>query len=527
MLTRFKSKYLFLILLCLPCFTAISQSLDVELGPELKLSKGFFFQDHLYSDDSGHYIYLYHKVPVFGYYETTMILEKYSPSFEKIYSQEYKTDAKGVETHGVKYVKGNFAFLLSEKNRKEDYMKYMVRPIDFEGKAGKQVTVAKFQYDGKKDIPETYWELSNDTTQLAFAAISDQGKKEKAEIFLSVVDLNFEKVWDGKFNFPFVENQFTFNSMVLGNDGSVYILAKVYEDENAKESKKGGSKGRVAAYNMSIFHFTKDAKSPKVYQLELGGEYISGAGIKLSNNKEIICSGIYSNAKNGPVVGTFLTKLSAIDGKVLVSNKKAMGKEEIEMLSDRNVDKKKGDTGLDTDFTFQDVVLKDNGSISITAEEQYKKTKFNTASTRNPMYTVYYNLDILSMNIDKNGELERVAVIPKKQISTDPLYCSFVTLQNEDEVYFFYNDDKDNLRRPLTAKPKKITNYKDCVAVVTIQDKNGKLSRKKLFGQKDTDALFVPGYSKQISKNELFFVAQRYRLFAKTDFQLGIVRIKE
>ena len=510
---------------------SVAQKPILKISPEIKLSKSKSFESHLFSNESGHFMYFYeYEGGMFGGGSSTTVLEKYDPKFNLVFSKEYKADRKGISSLGMRYFNGRFVWLFSEKNSKEDYIRYSILPIDLAGKQGKPTDIAKFKYERRDDIPKSLWSISKDSSKLLFRAVSDQDDDdEKFGIFMSVLDQNLSTVWSRKVNLTYTEEQVDVLSTVLKNDGSVYLLAKVYEGKKAKESKKDSKKKSVAAYDIVLFQFNKDEEQPKEYRLRLGDSFIKGASLTTGNHDDLKCAGFFSNTKNGSLQGVFYLEL-APDGSITATSKKEFTVADLKKFGEKNTDKDKGgDEGLENTFRFSDFLVREDGSAIVVAEEYFVVVR-TTYNGRTSTTTTYYHAnDIIVFTISAKGEVERVSAIPKRQVGVNTSYfVSYVSMIKDNDVVFFYNEDEDNMGKPVSnPKPKLVNKFNDCVAVMTTLTPDGKLTRKQLFEAKDDniESLFVPNDSSPFEKNKLFFVSLKPKLFGKSNFHIGTVTL--
>jgi len=521
------------LLLLAGSFFLNAQKPVVNISPEFKLSKSRSFESHLFSDASGHYMYFYDgdRSGFSGRNAiSSTILEKYDPNFKLVFSKEYKSDRRGIASLGMRYFNGQFVWLFSETNKKEDYIQFSILPLYLDGKHGTTQDVARFKYQNRKDIPKVLWNISQDSSKLLFRAMSDEDRDDEPfSLFISVLNKDLTPAWSRSTSFKYTEEQVDVLATLLKNDGSVYLLAKVYEGKRAKESKKNNKNKSVAAYDMMLFHFTQDSEKPREFRLQLGDSFIRGASLTTDKNDNLKCAGFYSNKKNGSLQGVFYLNLAS-DGTITASNKKEFTASDLKKFGEKNTDKDRGgDMGLEDSFKFSDFLVRDDGSAVVVAEENYVivRTSYN-GRTYSTTYE-YNSKDIIVFTINTKGEIERVNAIPKYQVGINTDYfISYVSLLYGNDVVFFYNEDEDNMDKPVNnPKPKRVNNFKECIAVMTTLTPDGKLVRKKLFEARDVESLFVPKDSSPFQKNKLFFVSIKPKMFSKSNFHIGTVTLPE
>jgi len=522
-------------LLCVCIVLGFSQKSQISLSPEYKLAKNKVLMGHLHSNNSGHYMYFREYKGMLAGRRSKLILEKYDKKFKNVFSKEFATDKKNVYGSDIKYFKNKFAWLMYEKNSKNDFLEYFLAPINMKGKSSKPKSIAKFKYESRSDIPDISWEMSEDTSSVLFiAANDDDKKKENYEVFVSVIDEDFNKVWSKKIKLPYSQKRVQASSFELTKDGKVYFVAKIYEDNKTKESKtkkrKGKKNKKAPAYDIVIYSIDQTMDKPAKYKLNLKDAFVKGVKINVDDANDVACVGFFGDSRKGPTQGVFYLKLSKEDGSTIFANKRRFTPKELANFGDRNTskDKKSKDSGLDKTFSFNKIVSLENGEIFVTAEENYSYTVTSTDSKGNvTTRIVYVSNSIIVINISADGKVKNVGIIPKKQKMSARTFQSYALLRTDDEVYFVYNDDKDNIRKNITDpdKIRRISSAKDCVAVLTKLSSKGKMDRKQLFTKKEAKTLLMPTRSSQISKDELFFFNSRPQLIGKSKFRFGILKL--
>lgn len=528
-----KNAMMLLALLFFLSTAGFAQKPTVSLSPEYKLPKNKVLNRHLHSDNSGHYMYFskYKKslISIAGKSSEKVILEKYDNEFKQVFSKEFVSSKKNIHSLGLKYFKDKFAWMLYEKNKKDDYLEFFLTPIDMKGNSGNPSSIAKFTYKKRKDFPGIAWQVSNDTTKILFIAESDRNDKtDKIETYISVLDNDFNKLWDKKVKLPYTQRKAHTYSWVIDNNGNVFFLCKIYDDNKRKESKGKGRK-KKPAYKIKLFKVAPDG-TPEEYKLDLKNVFARGMGLKFDEDNNLACVGFYSDNKSAPLQGVFYSKIDGTSGELLFADKRRFTTKEIKSFGTKNTskDKKSKDEGLDDEFRFQRIIFKKNGEILATAEENYSYTITSTNYQGQMTSTTYYvSNSIVTIEIANNGKVKQVSIIPKKQNFTTPIYGYHSNIITEDQVYFVYNDDKDNLKKNITDpnKIKRISSTKHCIAVLTVLDEKGKMNRKQLFTKKEAKSLLMPNKSSQISGERLFFFTVKPKVFKNT-LRFGTISLK-
>ena len=523
-----KKTSLLLLFLALAC-VAFSQKTTVEIGPEIKVDKNVSFWGHLHSNPTGHYIMLMeNNASLFSRGKVAPIVQKYDRKFNLVFSKEINVDDSDIIFGNMLYAKDKFLFCTKLYDRSEKKLTCSVTQMDMAGKLSKPEKVMTIQHKEKNDEPNyVNWKISEDTSKVVLTTIADDNDDDlNVKVSLTVMDNNLTKLWTKGISLPYTQEQVSVRSVTVSNDGQVYLLAKVYDERRSKETKKKDGK-KKPAYKMIIFMFNSETdKKPKEYVLGLQDKFVTDITFKLSPKNDLICSGFYANDTKGVIQGVFFTRINGETGTVEVANKKEISDKDLANL-DTEKDRS-GNEGLDSEFNFNQIITKEDGGIYAIAEEAYSYTYTTRQGNNWVTHTRYINNEIFVSSIGPSGTIDWVRVIPKKQIFTDiSMFNGYSHMYSGGKLYFLYNDDEDNIERPLTAKAKRISSFRDAVSSLVTIEENGKMNRKKIFDAKDdADALMVASDSRQISPNELFFVTTRFKLLSKTRLRMGLVRIK-
>lgn len=512
----------FLIITCLIItFQSIAQFAEVKLSPEFKLKKNITFEEHLSSDETGHYVYFKKSK---NFKESTIALAKYDNKFEQDWNVEYYADESDIRTFGLKALKDKFVWLLSKESTRNQY-DYHISPIDKNGEIGKRLKVVSIKTESSRDKPAIIWELSEDTSKmLVFNTLDKNKKKLDFEYSVTVIDSEMNKLWSKYVKLRKSQEQIEVISSVVGNDGTHYMLVYEYDDRDAKTSKRGAGNKKVAAYDLMIYKLSDGMKTPEAIELNLNDKFARGGSIKVDKEGNIVCIGMFSNLKRGNTNGIFYLKIDD-QGNVLNSKIKEFSKKDLEFLGERNTGKNRsGDSGIDGMFSFGEQLLLDDGTVMVSAEENYVTRR---TDSRGNTTIVYHSKDIIVITFEADGTVSSIKLIPKRQASQSKMFISHKAMAVDNlGAFFFYNDDIDNIERDLDKQPKKISSFRDCVTTCAFINKEGKVERQALLKNKDVDALLLPTACKKVNSNTLFFAGMKAKLFAKSNFRIGTIEIQ-
>jgi hypothetical protein len=501
----------------------------VKLSANLKLSKSEMMHDHVISTDKYH-IVTSSKLR-WGSRYPKLFLNKFNPQFNIVKSVEFEADRKNIYGLDAMNIGQQVYLLTMEKDSKNDKLKYFLVPFDENLNAGKPKKIADFGFEKRSDEPDFKVVYSQDSTLTAFIFYLDNNnKKDKFEMFISVMNKNSEEVWSKKVRMTKFQNVVEFLSATVNNEGNVYLIMKEYEGEKAKESKrveKGGDKVDKPAYEMMIYKLNGATEDKKDIKIELKNNFIANCNIKVLQNGDVNVLGLYSSSKKLLVNGVFSIKIHGGTDSIYQTTKKDFTKEDLDILADEDVTSKhKDEEGIGSKFDFLDFHTRKDGSSTVVMEENYSVTYTRSrAGGGVTTTTYYYTNEAIVINLSPGGEISNIAILPKKQSFADiNLFNSSVVLFTEEGLHLVHLEDKDNLKKPYGKKVSRTSSFKDCVVVDIFLSNDGKATRTTLLTREDTKALFLPKISKKISSNEIFFVAMSAGLFSANDQRVGIIQ---
>lgn len=157
------------------------------------------------------------------------------------------------------------------------------------------------------------FDVSNDETKFmcnySLAPKERNDKLNKEIIGMQVFDENLNKIWGEEFIMPYSEAMMDNLSYTISDDGKVYLLAKVFENDNRKEV---GKDKRSPSYHFEVLVYQKDSKTPKIIGIKIDTNFPREAYIYEDNNHSIIVAGFYAKKANehaSPIDGAYLVRL--------------------------------------------------------------------------------------------------------------------------------------------------------------------------------------------------------------------------
>lgn len=332
---------------------------------------------------------------------------------------------------------------------------------------------------------------STDKTKFLYTySLVPRQKKDvynKDVIGMYVFDENLEKQWGTEFEMPYTEAKMDNLGYTVGNDGAVYLLAKVYETERPRETGMGNQPN----FHFEVLVYDKTSKTPNVVKLKLDEYFPKEVFIYEDGNNTIVIAGFYGKSLYGSIEGAYQVKLVIKDGVAEKINgdfyeipseiiKSYASDREKRRLENRERRDTEGDIGVDN-LKIRNIYTMPDGSTKILAE-QYNVVVSSYFDPNCRCYRTTYNTyadDIFVISIGADGRREWVKKIPKAQISNDALGngLSINSMVTGNYLHVFYLDNIKNWNlAPSEAPRRHLNNRGGFLTAVTI-DKAGNIQK--------------------------------------------------
>ena len=311
----------------------------------------------------------------------------------------------------------------------------------------------------------------------------DINNKDQETHKVFVFNNDFEKVYEQVIQKNIKDKYFDYNSIdVDDNDGTVYFLGKSFENESRKSKKNGKVNYHFELYKVNASGQSKISfKNPD--------KFISSLELIKSDNR-LACVGFYGKKDEGRINGACLFNLNPEN---LQMQQEKFTPFSQEFLTDKYGNKegkkerkkKKGIKNID----FKGVYMMANGDIVVNAEEFYITTH-TTMSSNGGMrtYTIYHFDDIMSLRMDKEGNLKWARNINKRQVGF--ANSSYTSIPVGEDSYFFINCS-DNIKKLSAGRISfKQTKAKKSNLYMIKINENGDFDFKKLIDDKESKVYY-------------------------------------
>lgn len=491
-----------------------AQQAEAEWGTPFKQTRWGGFDEVLGETSDGFFVT---RKKITGLTTYDLYIEKYSKEnfalefstavyTEKMYSESSKKN-RHMEVNGTLMLNENIVVFISEYDNKEDTYTSYAQKVNLNGELdGGLITLDVYKTPEKSLRGRYEFAASPDKKHVIlyhkrpFKIYNDE--KFKIKKFTE----ELQPVWEKDFVFPYKDKDFNLTKIAVMNDGHVYMMARVFlENEEAREKKN--NKEATYYYKLLSFADTDTLQEDKLKEtdISISKKWITDVAFTIRND-EIICAGFYADKKDMAVNGMFFLRIERSTGKIRAQDTEEFSKAFLaEFLGD-----KKAERGIGLrDFELHDLILNNDGSVVLVAEQSFIKSVCTTDSrgfTRCQDY--YYYNDILVVSINSKGEIEWNARIPKRQMDTQQgYYLSYAMAVKGEKLYFLYNENPKNL---TVTDPRllKFVNIPKSVAVLAEVNSKGEVSRDALFSAKELNKVYMrPKICRQINASEMIIFA--------------------
>jgi|GEM_PF-573720 len=436
------------------------------------------------SDEDFDYVFNKQRLKIHGSIKTK------SSSF--VYMHQYNKKYKEWILHVSKYVNGSYT------EPQEVYF----QEIDFEEKSIRRA----FEYYNEQGRgpfssgSDGGLLISEDSTKVAFINHLDAPRPGKEDGFaIAVFDDKMNLLWKDVFYHNFGKKGGNVIQNVVTNDGEIFLLSKVFEENKLFGKVKSKKNKNLPSYNYHICHINQEGILD--HTVDIGNDVAPvGAGLFFPNDNtdQYLLSGFYTNDEFGS---------NRINGIFFTYGDKNFDKSEVKihefekgfldnLTRDRDIKKGKG---IKTTYEIKDMLEYRDGTIGFIAEETY--TTINTFGGANAFGNqnafmnqnrtiVYHSNNIIIPKFDVEGNLLNIQKIEKEYRSESPRMTSFSLAINKGKAYIVFNDFKKRKERKAMNKKGRI--FTDLVII----DEDGEIeTRETLFSNKEIDLYFNTVFS--------------------------------
>lgn len=495
-------------------FSLIAQNsrpdgLEIITGEEIKLKKKELVDQIIGKDEGGTY--------VMAKYGGEMTIFYYSNELTLIKKSNFKLEhnKNDLSYRGMVQMKEDIIMFTTYRDKKEK-MTYL-----YSHKLNRSTlmfsspkTIASASYEGykKRESASYSFKISSDSNYLLFITDLPSGKEGLDRFGMMVYDQDMEEVWGHKsIEVDESESGFYRYASQVGNDGQVYLLAKIFDF--SRKYKKG-----EIDYSFEMQVYNEESQEPDVFKVGLKGRHMSDLTFERLDNGNFNIIGFFSD-EGGVQNGVFNISIDGETYEVVNESVKEFPTDFIVQHSSdkqKKKAKKKESKGKEVAFYSYDIdelIEHKDGSITMIGEQyRYYQTCYTDANgnTRCTNHYIYGNIIIVKYNPE--GEVAWMELIPKYQHTTNDggYYSGYALTKLPDGTFnLLFNDNPKNSYYEDSGKfyGWKRTSSKTDIVLYSVQEE-GRIDRYVLLRGDEEEVMSRPQVSVQIDANELVVLGQ-------------------
>jgi hypothetical protein len=349
-------------------------------------------------------------------------------------------------------------------------------------------------------------------------------------ITVLVQDDQLTKEWENdSIALPYNTMLFDIEKVKLTNNGDILLSGQEYFE------KRKSKKDNLPNYKYHLLYITNQGKKIQDYDIQLSGKFITDCQFLLHEDEKVTVTGFYSEKDASSIKGAFYIKIDLKTKEIITQKLKDFSFDFIVSgLSEKQKEKeeKKKEKGKEIellDFYLDELILNDNGTISLIAE-QFEITTYQTYSpgangspgTWTTHYRYYYN-DIIVVNFSDQGEINWSTKINKYQSSTDDggYYSSYALTAKNDNLYIVFNDHPDNFDKKEGAGLKTYIRGRETSQVVIKINADGNTAKEELFKSERGEVILRPKAGIRSENGNLMLYSNR-----RKEYQFSLLKMK-
>ncbi len=475
-------------------------SLRVNWGEDIKLSKD---ERHLEIIGAGPKFF-YTTKDLYGSTDK-FILEKYAvDSLNRVFSKEVilpEVNGAAMSFEKLLFTKNQFLLFTSVYNSSTETISAYCTPMSTNGDWLDLPTLVD-DFESKRWNPGEYDVMLSPDSSLFMVYHKMRFQKKANDTFsFNVYSLSLDLLWNKRLELPYSSGSFEIDQYLLDDNGNVLLLSGMSPEKEEADANR--QKTRKKKY--VLFTYSWAENKLKEFNVNLKDKWIISATCALTKEGNICIGGFYSKDQHFTIGGSFFFTMNGQSREVMASGLMAFDKALLnEFLSDRHAER-----GNElSDFYFDHLVIKPDGSAYMIAEQFYISERITTdPNTGMRVVTYYYNYqDILVLKVKADGQIEWANKIAKDQSTADDkgVYSSYALFESADKLHFLFNDHGDNLTILLdepSAQLRSFSNSKRSVATVVSIDGAGAMKRTALFSHRDSGTILRPRLYYQLDRS--------------------------
>jgi hypothetical protein len=462
-----------------------------------------------------------------------LYLERYnSVTFKQEFSKIMevpKLNGKEQEIEGILFLQNKFFLFTSLYNNKLNTYTINAYSFNSEGVLDTEVhELLSIEANSTDESGSISFLISEDSTRIMMAHYAYIRKTDYERISMTVLDEKLAQVTKAQVEFPAEEDGFytRISNYALNNLGEIYLLRMEVTAAVKKTPQK-------IVY--TILSFDREGKRNRDFPIDLEGKRIDRLSFSFDTNQNLLVSGFYeTKAKSGifsysGLTGTFFMSIDKKTGEEKARSFQDFDRELYESYYSPKQVEKMDALMLPTNFVPRQIVQKDDGGV-VSVYEEYS---YSYSQGQGGAVEVTYYGNLLVTNINPDGTIKWVKIIPKRQMfikrkpaigigvpglsvsalislkSDQTIYYSFLMAVTGDKIVFVFNDEPENQVIRPAYETEVMKRIKGTIPMMVSLTEAGELTKHALFEATDFDIIIRPRISFQASDTRILIYGSK------------------
>jgi len=488
----------------------------VRWGTELRPKEGGYFQEVLHHTDDHVYLTTLTK--------GKLHIVKLDKDLNTVYDEELPLKVADAwhELERIVFLGDHVVIFTSVYSRKEKLTILYKRNFDDADMRpqGPPEKIYQVQAEGRKNTGGFDVYISPDRQRMLLKTFQPWEENAPVRMDLRLYDADLQLINERIVQLPYPDERFMTESVILDDDGTVMVLGILYDEKHeAKVNRKKGD----ATYTYHLLVVPPDDMEPADHVIDVRDKFLQDMTFAIGETGDIVCGGFYGNTNEWNIRGAYFLKLDRSTKAISHQSFKEFDDDFItSYMTEKEANKLEKDAAKkDEDlqmysFELSDIVLREDGGAVFVGEQSYDIESCYTDSKGNTRcVTLFFNNDIVVINIDPDGEIEWARKVPKRQRITGTVaYSSYALCVVEDKIYFVFNDSNKNF--PFSEGGDldyAIWRGKDPMVSLVTVEYDGTTHREALLATDLQDAIISTVVCRQVDDDRMFIYATRGKIF--------------
>lgn len=425
---------------------------------------------------------------------------------------ELKKGDKSLQLHDVEKLAGDKVWVFSTFTNKKKKKVYLFaqtfdsarKKLNDDRKMIAERPIDKYSFWGSSFSTSFKIYHSPDKSKILIVNFKDIKKKEKVKISVAVYDSEMNKLWTKKIALPSTAKKTQLSDLGIDNDGNLFFVGSITNDTKGKKKEVN--------YKQKVFMYTNNGADRKIKTLKLKkDQWMSyDAVLWVTESGKLLYYNSYSWHRKSGATEFMIATIDMQSGEIeqtkkykfpvkwVAAGKSSKGVESIK----KSIAKKR--FKYHKHLTFKKLVHDRKSERSTIFLEDFELIEkgggMDAKGHVSRTYYVFKYLEIIAIQVDKDGEVIWKNSIDRSQESARDNYQSYLPIVNNGKAYILFNDSKKNIERRKAKKAVSKVNIgkpkqKKFDQVMVSIDENGK-KKEKVLKPKPYTLLYPQSYYK-------------------------------